>query len=97
MIVHGKRQVFIESGNGTVESYWSITEDGIGVICLNEGEKSEIGICKPIDGSPEPCDSAVVWAFKNIESLDVSIKVFNELREMMVKYQNGELDFKEAT
>lgn len=90
-------QVLIESGNGTVESYVAISEDGVGMVCVNPCEPRPIGEATPSDTAPAPNESAVIWAFKNIESLDVSIKVFNELRDMMVKYQNGELDFKEAT
>jgi hypothetical protein len=95
MIRHN-HQVLIESGNGSVESYVAISEDGVGMVCINECEPGPIGHRRSTEVAAAPNDSAIIWAFKNIESLDVSIKVFNELRELMLKYQNGELDFEEA-
>lgn len=96
-MIRYNHQVLIESGYGTIESYCAISKDGVGMICMNPCENGEVGAAKPIDSAPEPHESAIVWTFQNIESLDVNIKIFNELRDMMEKYSKGELDFEEAT
>jgi hypothetical protein len=90
-------RVLIESGHGSVEGYYCISEDGVGMMCLDTGEPGPIGGTRPIREDVKPNESQVVWAFHNVESLDVVIEQFIALRELMTKYNNDELDFEEAT
>lgn len=85
-------RVYIESGNGSVESAHALSTEGFGMLFLNETEPVEIGITRPIREDFDPNDSAITWVFKNTKSLDVVIKVLNRIRSDMEAFKNGDFE-----
>jgi hypothetical protein len=85
--------VYIESGNGTVESVHAIADDGTGILFMNQtDEPYKIGEQRPLSKDFDPNESAITWRFKNIASLNVVIENLIRLREDMEAYARGELD-----
>lgn len=85
-------RVYIESGNGSVESVHALTEEGYGVLFMNEVEPVEVGTIRPMREDFDPEKSTVTWVFKNIASLDVAIKNLNRLRSDMEAFENGDFE-----
>lgn len=89
-------KVYIESGNGSVESCYALSEEGFGVLFINEREPAEVGITKPIPEDFDYKNSAITWVFKSIKSLDVMLMVLNKLRSDMEAFENGDFDWEET-
>ena len=85
-------KVHIESGNGSVESCYALSEEGFGVLFINEREPAEVGITRPLSEDFDYKNSAITWVFKSIKSLDVMLRVLNKLRSDMEAFENGDFD-----
>lgn len=89
-------RVYIESGNGSVESCYALSEEGFGALFINETEPREVGSTLPVREDFDYENSAITWVFKSIKSLDVMLRVLNKLRSDMEAFENGDYDWEET-
>lgn len=86
-------KLYLESGNGTLESVHCIMEDGSGMMFINStDEPHENGVPLPLREDFDPNESEIAWRFKNIASLNVVINNLIRLRDDMEAYKNGGFD-----
>lgn len=94
MIYCNPMQVIIEGGDATCKLTVGLDDKGVGIACVDSCEPGEIGDRGSILEDFNPQESAVVWLFKNIESLDVVIRGLNKIRSDMEAFEKENGDSK---
>lgn len=87
-MIYCNPRVIIEGGNATCQLTVGISDDGVGLLCVNScelGNRATDWTPAPEDFNPQ--ESEVVWVFKNIESLDVVMQGLNKIRSNMEAFE----------